>query len=235
MASAFSSVFKSLLGGKRKGTPVRAAGNAAGPQPMTMAYPGTPPMPTYIAAPPLTSTYPALYTPSVIPTPIAYSAPAAAAPLVSPAASTVGLTAGGLALATGAAFKAVLGVSEFRWIGLPPTHDEPEVNVEDGNGVFASWTADTEEQGTIELDIFSAARGDPARVLANIVKEGEGTPKLIQFSGADEAYEAQSDGYAWLAARRGALVFVLSIPSGPRASQQLGYLGGLVLHRVSAA
>ena len=234
MASAFSSVFKSLLGGKRKGAPVRTAGGATWQETMTAAstptVPTLPMMPAYTSAP----IYPPIYTPAVIPTAVTYGAPAATAPLMSPAASPVGLTAGGMALTTGAAFKAVLGLSDFRWIGLPPTHEEPEVSVEDGKGVSASWTADTEEQGEIELDIFSAAGRDPSSVLANILKEGEGTPKLIQFSGAEEAYEAQSDGYAWLAARRGALVFVFSIPSGPRASQQLGYLGGLVLHRVSA-
>jgi hypothetical protein len=148
----------------------------------------------------------------------------------------VGLTAGGMPLTTPAAFKAVLNVSELRWIGLQPTLEEPEVNVEPGNGVAASWTSDSGAEGGIELDLYSAADGDPATILNTVVKEGEGDgpPVAAQLAGADESYEAKGDRFAWIAARRGPLVFALSIPTGARASEQLAYLGGLILHRVAA-
>lgn len=236
MKSSLFSALKSALGTKPKAdvnrSPHPGAINSL-PAPQYLPYPPSANVATYPTPP--TPATPIMAAPFSIP---AYpSAPAPLVPAVPAVTSLtnghVGLTAAGMPLATPAAFKALLGFSDLRWIGLQPTVDEPEVSVE-GNGVSASWTHDTDAQGGIELDLFRAADSDPARVLQSIVTEGEGTPALLQLGGADEAYEAQTDQYAWLAARRGRLVFVLSIPSSARASEQLGYLGGLVLVRVSA-
>ena len=234
MKSSLFSALKSALGRKRKADAVRSPH----PGPVTNApNPQHPPyVPTSNAA-----TYPAapasaapIYAPPFprpgYPNPAATAMPSA----TSPKDSAVGLNAGGMPLTTSAAFRAVLGFADLRWIGLQPTLDEPEVSVEEGNGVSANWTHDSATQGGIELDLFRVAGGDPAKILQGIVNDGDGKPVAAQIGGADEAYEAQTDQYAWLAARRGALVFVLSIPSSPQASQQLGYLGGLVLHRVIA-
>lgn len=235
MPSPFS-VLRLALGGKRKGrapAQANAVTTAPGAAPAPMAappmqgyqaavYPATPARSGPIYAPPFTLGQPGA--PTATP----------AMPAASPAISPAGLIAGGMPLTTPAAFRAVLGVSDLRWIGLQPTLDEPEISVEEGNGVSATWTSESAAQGGIELGLFSAAKGDPAAVLQTIIKGGDGTPKEAQIADADEAFEAATDDYAWLAARRGPLVFALSIPSSPRASQQLGYLGGLILHRVSA-
>ncbi len=233
MKSSLFSTLKSALGTKRKDDAGRsphpgAVSNASIPQlppyvPTTnfAIYPAPPAATVPMYAPPFSR-------PNFPSTPAAGMPPAS-----SPAAPAVGLMAGGMPLSTPAALKAVLGFSDMRWIGMQPTADEPEVSLEEGNGVSATWTHDTDIEGAIELDLLRAD-SDPARVLQSLVKEGEGTPAPVQIGGADEAYEAQTEQYAWLAARRGSLVFVLSIPSGPRASEQLGYLGGLVLVRVSA-
>ena len=233
MKSSLISALKSALGTKPKAdvnrSPHPGAVNTL-PAPQYLPYPPTANVATYPAVP--VPAGPMVAPPFSIP---GYpSAPAPVVPAVtSPTNGHAGLTAAGMPLTTPTAFKAVLGFSDLRWIGLQPTVDEPEVSVE-GNGVSASWTHDTDAQGGIELDLFRAADSDPAKVLQSIVSEGEGTPALLQLGGADEAYEAQTEQYAWLAARRGSLVFALSIPSSPRASEQLGYLGGLVLVRVSA-
>jgi hypothetical protein len=231
MKSSLISVLKSAVGTKRKN---KTGGSSAQPGTAThtpsLQHPSNPAVinaASYSVAP--VQAAPIYAPPFIYP-----HAPAPPMPTASPADSAVGLVAGGMALTTPAAFRAVLGVSDLRWIGLPPTLDEPEVSVEEGNGVSAAWTADLEVPGGIELELFSAARSDPARILQLIVKDGDGAPAPVQLSGADEAYEAQADQHAWLAARRGPLVFGLSIPLSPRASQQLSYLGGLVLHRVSA-
>lgn len=233
MKSSLFSALKSALGTKRKddgGRSPHPGAISTVPNPLHPPYVPTSNVATYPAAP--TSSAPMYAPPFSRP---GYPNPPAAgmAPAASPADAALGLTSGGMPLTTPTAFRAVLGFADLRWIGLQPTVDEPEVSVEDGNGVSASWTHDSDAQGGIELDLFRAAGSDPAKVLESLVKEGAGTPAPVQIGGADEAYEAQADQYAWLAARRGALVFVLSIPSSPRASEQLGYLGGLVLHRVT--
>lgn len=235
MKSSLFSALKSALGTKRKDDAGRS------PHPGAVNHAPIPQLPQYV---PTTNfaTYPAppattapMYAPPFSMPGLLRPPAAAMPPASSPAASAVGLTAGGMPLTTPSAFRAVLGFSDMRWIGMQPTADEPEISVEEGNGVSATWTHDTDVQGGIELDLLRAAGRDPAQVLQSLVKEGEGTPAPVQLGGADEAYEAQTDQYAWLAARRGSLVFVLSIPSSPRASEQLGYLGGLVLHRVIAS
>jgi hypothetical protein len=234
MKSSLFSALKSALGTKHKDDAGRSphpgtVTNAPNPQhppyfPTANAvmYPSAPASTAPMYAPPLSRPgYP--------------NSPAPATPpALSPAGASLGLTAGGMPLTIPAAFRAVLGFADLRWIGLQPTRDEPEVSVEDGNGVSAIWTHDTDTQGGIELDLFRAAANDPAKILETIVKAGDGKPAPAQIGGADQAYEAQTDQYSWLAARRGPLVFVLSIPSSPQASQQLGYLGGLVLTRVIA-
>ena len=235
MRSSLFSALKSALGTKRKDDAGRTPHPGAvsnPPTPQYLPYVPTPNFATYPAPPATTAP---MYAPPFS-MPGFLRPPAAATPAASSqAASTVGLTAGGMPLTTPTAFKAVLGFSDMRWIGMQPTADEPEISVEEGNGVSATWTHDTDSQGGIELDLIRSAGRDPAKLLQSLVKEGEGTPAPVQIGGADEAYEAQTEQYAWLAARRGSLVFVLSIPSSPRASEQLGYLGGLVLVRVSAS
>jgi hypothetical protein len=222
--AAIFQALRTLLRGKRN----RASGTRT-------PYQSPPGYGATIQAGPLLS--PPIYNrPSIVPPPPAEAAAASVPPQVpaAPAMPDVGLTAGGTPLNTPAALKAVLSLTELQWVGLKPTFHEAEVTVEDGNGVAASWTSESGANGGIELDLFRAPAGDAATILKGVVKEGDGTPVATQVAEADEAYQAETDQYAWLAARRGPLVFVLSVPAGPRAAQQLAYLGGLVLHRVSA-
>src|SRR4030095_2722110 len=116
----------------------------------------------------------------------------------------------------------------------------PKINVSDGGASpYCVYAAKSGATGGIELDVFYPAGATPAEVKATeetAIGEASSVLKPVSIAGTDDpqwSSNAVSGGppFAILVVRRSNLVFVLGIPAGPKAQDQLLKLADIVLKR----
>lgn len=157
--------------------------------------------------------------------------------------ATISLSAraeGTIASKSGPALCGALTVADFQGVGLAQA-GAPSVNLIDaGAGAYCVYAGKSAATGGIELDVFHPAGANPAEAKATeetAAGESAGSALApIPLAGADSARwspKAVSGGppFATLVVRRGTLVFVLGIPTGPNAQAQLLKLAALALKR----
>ena len=115
-----------------------------------------------------------------------------------------------------------------------------KANVSDPANVYCVYAGKSSATGGIELDVFNPA-GANANEIKNAFQTAVGEAsggglKAIKIAGADEAQwsdNAKSGGppFALIVVRKGALVFVLGIPTSKNAQGQLTKLAELVLKK----
>ncbi|HEY8209299.1 MAG TPA: hypothetical protein VIG99_17545 [Myxococcaceae bacterium] len=140
-----------------------------------------------------------------------------------------------VALGSGAKMCEALTVADLKAAGLAPDAKGLSANVPEPTSAYCVYAGKSGATGGIELDLFDAA-GDVKGTWETILGE-MAPPKPAGLPGTDESVidlEAVSGGpkFAVLVARRGNLVFSLSLPAGPKAKDQLFSLAKLVLARV---
>jgi hypothetical protein len=139
-------------------------------------------------------------------------------------------------LGTGPKMCAALTAADFTAVGLNPDPKPPRPpNSDDPTGAYCTYTKAFPVAGGLELDIFDG-ESDPAGVVKTILAEG-GKPRPAGLAGVDESLLSLSPGekghtLATLVVRHRRLVFAITVPSGPKAKDQLMALGQLVLSRV---
>ena len=133
-----------------------------------------------------------------------------------------------------------LTAADFHAAGVAGTASKPVAKVEDaGAGARCVYAGQSSATGGIELDVFYPAGANPTAVMVtyvNALGDAGAAGKPIPIPGADEARwapDAISGGpaHAIVAVRRGALVFVLGMPTGKNARAQLSQLAEQLLKR----
>ena len=139
-------------------------------------------------------------------------------------------------LGTGAKMCAALTAADFRAVGLNPDPVPPRPpNSTEPTGAYCTYTKAFPINGGIELDIFDG-ESDPAGVVKTILSEA-GPARPAGLAGVDESALSLSQGekgqtMAMLVARHRRLVFAITIPSSPKAKEQLLALAQVALTRV---
>ena len=142
-----------------------------------------------------------------------------------------------VALGTGPKMCAALTAADFTAVGLSPDPTPPRPpNSDEKTGAYCTYTKAFPIAGGLEFDIFDG-ESDPAGVVETILGEGGGKPTRADLAGVDESLLALSPGdkgvtMAALVVRHRRLVFVITIPSTPKAKAQLVSLATVVLARV---
>jgi hypothetical protein len=141
-----------------------------------------------------------------------------------------------IVLGTGPKMCAALTAADFTAVGLTPDPTPPRPpNSDDPTGAYCTYTQAFPVAGGLELDIFDG-ESDPAGVVKTILAEG-GKPRPAGLAGVDESLLSLSPGekgrtLATLVVRHRRLVFAITVPSSPKAKDQLMTLGLLVLSRI---
>jgi hypothetical protein len=139
-------------------------------------------------------------------------------------------------LGTGPKMCAALTAADFTAVGLNPDPAPPRPpNSDDKTNAYCTYTKAFPVAGGLELDIFDG-ESEPAGVVKTIVAEG-GKSTPAGLVGVDESLLARSPGekgvtMASLVVRHRRLVFAITIPSTPKATEQLLSLAKVVLSRV---
>jgi hypothetical protein len=139
-------------------------------------------------------------------------------------------------LGTGPKMCAALTAADFTAVGLSPDPTPPRPpNSDEKTGAYCTYTKAFPIAGGLEFDIFDG-ESDPAGVVKTILAEG-GKATPAGLAGVDDSLLALSPGekgvtIAVLVVRHRRLVFVITIPSTPKAKEQLLLLGKVVLSRV---
>jgi hypothetical protein len=142
-----------------------------------------------------------------------------------------------VALGTGAKMCAALTAADFAAVGLhpdpvparPPNSTEP-------TGAYCTYTKAFPIAGGLEFDIFDGET-DPVGVEKTMLGEGGGPQTPAKLEGVDNSVFSESRGnggvtMAALVVRHRRLVFGITIPSSPKAKEQLTALAKVVLSRV---
>jgi hypothetical protein len=142
-----------------------------------------------------------------------------------------------IALGTGAKMCEALVAADFKAVGLSPDPVPPRPpNSTEPTGAYCTYTQAFPIRGGIEFDIFDG-ESDPKGVFQTTLGES-GPTQPAGLAGVDESVlnlAAPGDkGHkmALLVVRHRRLVFVITIPSGPKAKEQLVSLAQVVLGRV---
>jgi hypothetical protein len=141
-----------------------------------------------------------------------------------------------VALGTGPKMCAALTAADFTAVGLSPDPTPPRPpNSDEKTGAYCTYTKAFPVAGGLEFDIFDG-ESDPAGVVKTIVAEG-GKPAPAGLASVDESLLALSPGQkgvtmASLVVRHRRLVFAITVPSTPKAKEQLLALAKVVLSRV---
>jgi hypothetical protein len=140
-----------------------------------------------------------------------------------------------IALGTGDTMCAALTAADFTAVGLKPDADARKPNSDDKTSAYCSYTKAFPVAGGLELDVFDG-EADPRGVVKTILAES-GKPTPAGLAGVDESVFTESPGnkgvtIASLVVRHRRLVFAISVPSSPKAKEQLAALATLVLSRV---
>jgi len=135
---------------------------------------------------------------------------------------------------SGAKMCDALTPADLKAQGLAPDA-KTTVNVPEPISAYCTYAGRSGATGGIELDVF-AAGADALDTQKTILGELSGM-KPAGYPGVDESLmnlEAVSGGpkFAVLVVRKAGLVFTLSLPSGPKAKDQLFALAKLVLGRL---
>jgi hypothetical protein len=139
-------------------------------------------------------------------------------------------------LGTGAKMCAALTAEDFKAVGLNPDPAPPRPpNSTERSGAYCTYTKAFPSGGGLEFDIFDG-ESDPAGAVKTILGES-GPPQPAGLSGVDESLLSLSPGekgltVATLVVRHRRLVFAITIPSSPKAKDQLLALAPLVIARV---
>lgn len=104
----------------------------------------------------------------------------------------------------------------------------------DGSGHYCVYAGTSGATGGIEFDVFPNASVSDAQATYQTVI-GEGPPGQPATGPFDESSYATADKVAYLAVRKGPLVFALSAPDGPATQAALLGLAVLVIQRAGAA
>lgn len=137
-------------------------------------------------------------------------------------------------LGSGAKMCGALTPADLKAQGLSPD-PKPIVNSPEPISAYCTYAGKSGATGGIELDVFAA--GADALDTQKTILEELGGMKPAGYPGVDESLmnlEAVSGGpkFAVLVVRRGGLVLTLSLPSGPKAKDQLFALAKLALQRL---
>jgi hypothetical protein len=139
-------------------------------------------------------------------------------------------------LGTGPKMCAALTAADFKAVGLSPDAAPPRPpNSDAPTSAYCTYTKTFPVAGGLEFDIFDGEKDSPG-VVKTIVAEG-GKARPAGLAGVDESLLSESPGekggtMTTLVARHRRLVFAITIPSSPRANEQLAALAQLVLSRV---
>lgn len=137
----------------------------------------------------------------------------------------------------------VLTQADFARAGLH-VNAKPSVNLDGTANAYCTYSGRSGASGGVELDVFFPAGSSPGEVTStvNAVIGSDGPEQAKQYvnenvPGTDASLVAlslQSNGPPFAAnmVRKGDLVFSLSLPSGPKAANQLLQLSELVLARI---
>jgi hypothetical protein len=139
-------------------------------------------------------------------------------------------------LGTGAKMCAALTAEDFKAVGLNPDPAPPRPpNSTEPTGAYCTYTKVFPSGGGLEFDIFDG-ESDPVGVVKTMLGES-GPAQPAGLAGVDESLLSLSPGEkghttATLVVRHRRLVFGITIPSSPKAKDQLLALASLVLSRV---
>jgi hypothetical protein len=140
-------------------------------------------------------------------------------------------------LGTGPKMCAALTAEDFKAVGLAPDPAPPRPpNSDDKTNAYCTYTKAFPVAGGLEFDIFDGEDA-PAEVVKTILGES-GKPRPAGLPDVDESLVTLSPGekgvtIATMVVRHRRLVFAISIPSTPKAKDQLGALAKVVLSRVT--
>jgi hypothetical protein len=141
-----------------------------------------------------------------------------------------------VALGTGPKMCAALTAADFTAVGLAPDPAPPRLpNSDAPTGAYCTYTKAFPIAGGLEFDIFDG-ESDPVGVVKTMTAEG-GRPSPAGLAGVDDSLLSLSPGekghtMATLVVRHRRLVFAITIPSSPKAKDQLVALAQQVLSRV---
>jgi hypothetical protein len=145
--------------------------------------------------------------------------------------SVVGFATGKTPADSGMSRWDVLTIADFTAQGLWPTLSAPSINLDaDGMGAYCSYTEASVIEGGIEFDVFYPADHEVYQTM--IAEAGAESTQVVELASDESVTFTLNDGKAAaINVRRGALVFGIAIPNGPRAADQLRGLAYAVLER----
>jgi hypothetical protein len=120
-------------------------------------------------------------------------------------------------------------------VGLNPKRKEPEVVDDSYLGTVAcdfetyAWDGSTK----IGFSVFDDTKDTDNRI-EKVRQRVPGTPRPTALAGADEAYLGFGKKSVWICARRGHLVFTITVPPSPQAEAQVTTLADILLERVAS-
>jgi hypothetical protein len=129
-----------------------------------------------------------------------------------------------------------LTAADFAAVGLQPDPKPSRPpNSDDKTNAYCGYTKAFPVDGGLELDIFDG-ESDPRDVVKTILAES-GKPTPAKLPGVDESVFTTSPGnkgrmLASIVVRHRRLVFAITVPSSPKATEQLATLANVVLARV---
>jgi hypothetical protein len=144
---------------------------------------------------------------------------------------------------SGTALCGALTAADFTAVGITGTA-KPHANVMHPSAAYCVFEGSSGQTGGVEADVFYWAGINEDVIKQHeqtLIREmggniGAGSYKKIQMSGVDDAYLAtglQRSGprYASIIVRKAYLILIVTIPPGPRASDQLTKLATVALQR----
>ncbi len=136
--------------------------------------------------------------------------------------------------ASGAALCDALTAADFQRVGIAvnKTHN---ANVDDPSSVYCTYRGKSGAMGGVELDIFYPT--DAPNTEKTALGESSGNYADAHVKNVDDSRIDLNDvsggpRFASLIVRKRDLVYVISIPPGPRAESQLRALSKIVLQRL---
>jgi hypothetical protein len=141
-------------------------------------------------------------------------------------------------LSTGAKMCEALNAADLKGVGLSPDSPRPP-NSTEKTGAYCTYTQAFASAGGIELDVFDVDPADAKETMKVTVGDAcQGVSQPGNYPGVDESLSCPSVAgdkgtkSSVLVVRHRRLMFVLTIPAGPKAKDQLFALAKLVLGRV---
>ncbi|MGI9427803.1 MAG: hypothetical protein ACR2NM_04040 [Bythopirellula sp.] len=134
------------------------------------------------------------------------------------------------------AFSSLLTPSDFANVGITGTSD-PHANMDGLNNAYMTYTGTSGYMGGVELDVF-VCEGDADEVFGTVNAESTGGAdvEISELDGVQavmctvDRVKGSGKG-AIINAKRGDLVFCLSIPDSTTVAKQLSELAALVVER----